>query len=761
MRSGVEAPTGSPEVDVCAVSTQRSNLIKVPSEINKVSVDAIVDTASEISIISETAFKKTGLMLDDEEPAVNLRMANGTVTPAKRQASTSIKIGDCSYDIRLIVLEKFPYDVLVGLDFILCYDTSINSREGEVWIGESCFKLPNPTSRTPHRNVGWTDTRTVIPPRSEIVMPIRCSKRNVGTFLVEGIETCESMGLSVAATLSESSDRLLLARVANITPHEIVLEKGTALVKWEKVEFDIETETNTETEHNVDLMHVDSDRLYADREKTTRNFKSTELDIGTSLTPEQRKQVVDLIETFDDIMSKHESDVGRTDLLKHHIETGNAAPIHDRPYRISFAERKAVRSLVDEYIDAGLIRESTSPWACPIVLVKKKDGTMRFCCDWRKLNKVTTRDAMPLPLINDMIDRLAKAKYFTKLDFTSGYYQVELDETSIEKSAFVTPDGHFEWLVMGMGLTNAPATFQRLMYKVLGGLLWTTSMAYMDDLVVYSESFDEHIAAISEVFSRIRQSKLKIKPPKCSFAKTGIHYLGFVISADGVQCDPAITEKVQAFAKPKSKRDVRSFLGLTSYYRRFILNYAFIAKPLHDLTKDDANFVFEPKHETAFETLKQALVSPPVLAFPDFEKPFIVSTDASGYGIGCVLKQLDETKRERVIAYASRVLRPEEQRYSTYKREFLGLRYATIIFRPYLYGTKFVVHTDHQSLRHLRSKKAPNGWMQRWVEDLSEFDFDIVYKTGKTNTDADTLSRYGMEKGTVFFQFELAKLNCA
>ena len=754
MRSGVEAPAGSPVIDVCAVSTQRSNLIKVPSEINTVPVDSIVDTASEISIISKTAFEKTGLVLDDEEPCVNLRMANGTVTPAKRQATTSIKIGSASYDVCLIVIDEFPYDVLLGLDFILCYDTSINSREGEVWIGETCFELPSPKFRTQHRNICRNEVRTVIPPRSEIVLQIRCPKTSSGVFLVEGIETCDSMGLSVAATLSEASDRRLLARVANITANEIVLEKGIALVKCEKVNFETETESDIDidTGNNVDTMQVESDRLYSEAGRTTtRNFKSAEFDIGTSLTPEQRSQVLNLIGKFDDIMSKHESDVGRTDLLKHHIETGDSAPIHDRPYRISFAERKAVRALVDEYIDGGLIRESTSPWACPIVLVKKKDGTMRFCCDWRKLNKVTKRDAMPLPLINDMIDRLAKAKYFTKLDFTSGYYQVELDETSIEKSAFVTPDGHFEWLVMGMGLTNAPATFQRLMYKVLGGLLWTTSMAYMDDLVVYSECFDDHIDALDEVFRRIRESKLKIKPPKCSFAKTGIHYLGFIISADGVQCDPAITEKVQAFAKPKSKKDVRSFLGLTSYYRRFILNYAFIAKPLHDLTKDDAKFVFETKHETAFETLKQALVSPPVLAFPDFEKPFIVSTDASGYGIGCVLKQLDDTKRERVIAYASRVLRPEEQRYSTYKREFLGLRYATIIFRPYLYGTKFVVNTDQQSLRHLKTKNAPNGWMQRWIEDLAEFDFDIVYKTGKTNTDADTLSRYGMEKGTVLF----------
>ena len=286
MRSGVEAPTGSPHVDVCEISAQRSNLITIPSQINAVNVDAIVDTASEVSIISRKTFEKTGLEKDAEMPAVTLRMANGILSPANQQATTTINIGNSSYDVCLIVVEDFPYDILLGLDFILCYDTSIISKEGEVWIGESCFQLPNPKFRSQHRNLCRNHFRTTIAPRTEVILPIRCPKNSSGVFIVEGTEICDSMGISVAATLSTASDRLLYARVANITASEIVLDKGMVLFKCEKVEFasgenEIDISSVKEFENVADVMQVDSDLLYSDESSPkTRNFKSSELDIG-------------------------------------------------------------------------------------------------------------------------------------------------------------------------------------------------------------------------------------------------------------------------------------------------------------------------------------------------------------------------------------------------------------------------------------------------------------------------------------------------
>ena len=454
---------------------------------------------------------------------------------------------------------------------------------------------------------------------------------------------------------------------------------------------------------------------------------------------------MNLLKSYSAVMSRHETDTGLTHLTEHNIETGTAAPVHQRPYRVSFAERQALSRLIQEYIEAGYIRESDSPYACPIVLVKKKDGTIRFRCDWRKVNDITRKDAMPLPRIDDMIDRFAGSKYFTKIDFTSGYYQVPLKESAIEKTAFVTPDGHYEWLVMGMGLTNAPATFQRLMYKVLGNLLWKNAMAYMDDVVIFSPTYEQHLKDVEAVLQKIQAAGLKIKPPKCSFAKTEVQYLGFIISAEGVMCDPVNTDKVKAFRTPANRRDVRSFLGLTSYYRRFISQYANLAKPLYELTKDDVQFKWTDKEQRAFETLRERLITPPVLAYPDMSKDFIVATDASGVGLGAVLKQKDEQGKERVIAYASRILNKAERNYSTTERECLALKFATTIFRPYLYGTRFTVITDHQSLVYLKSMKNLNGRLARWKLHLLDFEFDIVYKKGKLNTDADTMSRYGLE----------------
>lgn len=744
MRSGVAKTPGPPieEVNICF--RNRPGLVEIPVRVKTTELTAIIDTGAQVSLISRSAFGKTKVPEDTEKPNFNLRMANGEVAAVTCQVTTSLRIGTESYPLRLYVVETFPRDVILGLDFILRSDVKILTGSGEIWIGPSKFDLPKDEPGGARIFRSKKDVR--IEPNSEVAM-VLSGDQSVGTFLVEGSDFAEKMGLFVGATLTATTHGPFVGRVANPTGAAIIVKRGMPIAVAEEVV--------KEASDHANIFHATQEKLYEDAEGAEdsdnigdpKKVEVEDLDIGPKLDESQRQRLLELIREFEDIVSQSETDTGLTDLLEHEIDTEGAAPVHSRPYRLSFSERREVSTKIAEYLDAGFIRESSSPWACPIVLVRKKDGSMRFCCDWRKLNQVTKKDAMPLPRINDMIDRLSKARFFTKLDFTSGFYQVPLASDAVEKTAFVTPDGHYEWLVMGMGLTNAPATFQRLMHRMLGSLLWTTSMAYMDDLVVYSEDFDSHLVALREVFGRIREAKLKVKPSKCSWAKDGIHYLGHVISSDGVRCDPANTRKVAEFVEPKTRKDVRSFLGLTSYYRRFIPKYAFVAKPLHDLTKESVKFEFDAKCSEAFEELKKALVEPPVLAFPDFEKEFIVTTDASGLGIGCVLKQMDPKGHERVIAYASRVLRPEEQRYSTTERECLALRYATIVFRPYLFGKKFRVITDHQSLRYLKSMKTPNGRLQRWNMEMLDFDFDVEYKQGKANRDADTLSRYGFGNG--------------
>ena len=752
LRSGSSAPPGpsaiAEGVNILLVDVKSTPLLRLPVVVLGCGAEAILDTGSQVNIISAPAVRRFNAVTERLQRRIRLQTADGSAHDATAGCRLAMQLGGRSYAVDFVVVPDFPDELLLGLAFMFDFDVCISPRSQSISIGSQRLPLPDAFPRTYPTDLA-AETDLLIPARAEVVVNlVRICDMNDELVVCEGNETATALGLLVAASVCDTSDRLLPVRVANPTAKPVRIPRGTAIATAEAVVPLHETKKryafSTQLEPEAHSSPSDGTPATDHNSGTPpkRYFTEAELDMGKDLSPEQRSQVLELLKDFANIQSQHESDTGLTDLITHGIDTGSAAPINQRPYRISFQERQDVAQLVAEYVAAGFIRESDSPWACPIVIVRKKDGTLRFCCDWRRLNSVTRKDAMPLPRIDDMIDRLAKARYFTKLDFTSGYYQVPLSAESREKTAFVTPDGHYEWNVMGMGLTNAPATFQRLMYKVLGGLLWTNSMAYLDDIVIFSDSFEQHLSDLREVFSRIQKAKLKIKPPKCSFAKSGIHYLGFVITPRGVECDEANTRKVADFRAPRDKRDVRSFLGLTSYYRKFIRDYAFIARPLYDLTRDDVEFQWTERHQDAFRHLQEALVSPPILAFPDFTKQFLVTTDASGYGIGCVLKQLDEAGRERVIGYASRILCGAEQRYSVTEREILALKYATQIFRPYLHGSHFKVITDHRSLLAVKTMTPGSERLKRFVLDLEGFEFDVVYKPGKLNTDADAMSRY-------------------
>ena len=311
--------------------------------------------------------------------------------------------------------------------------------------------------------------------------------------------------------------------------------------------------------------------------------------------------------------------------------------------------------------ERNIIHPSTSPWAAPVVLVRKKSGELRFCVDYRKLNNVTRKDAYPLPCVDDTLDTLAGSCWFTTLDLISGYWQVPLHTEDREKSAFTTPEGLFEFTVMPFGLCNAPATFQQLMDSVLAGLQWTTCLVYIDDVIILGKSFDDHLYNLSQVFNRLRQAGLKLQPGKCALVQRKVSFLGHVISPEGIATDPDKTSKVALWPNPTCRRDVQQFLGLANYYRRFIRNFADIAKPLHRLTEKMATFSWSEHCQHAFDELRRLLTTAPILAFPDTAKHFTLDTDASGSGIGAVLSQTQEDGKGRVVAYASRMLSKPER----------------------------------------------------------------------------------------------------
>ncbi len=383
-----------------------------------------------------------------------------------------------------------------------------------------------------------------------------------------------------------------------------------------------------------------------------------------------------------------------------------------------------------------------SPWASPVVLVPKRDGTTRFCIDYRRLNAQTKKDVYPIPRIDDILDTLGTAKYFSVLDLASGYWQVELDKEARQKSAFITHRGLFEFVRMPFGLCNAPATFQRLMQVVLSGLEWDSCFVYLDDILIASTTSEEHLRHLGEVFMRLRRAGLRLKPKKCHLLREELSYLGHVVSASGIKPDPAKVDKVRSYPTPTDATKVRQFLGLASYYRRFIPAFARIAHPLHALTKKDASFQWTSDCEASFNRLKDCLVTAPVLSYPQFGpgREFILETDASGVGLGAVLAQ-ECDGQVHPVAYASRTLDPHERNYGISELETLALVWAVRQFRPYILGHRTTVYTDHAACTSLLNSARPSGKLARWALAIQEMDLVIKHRSGRSNGNADALSR--------------------
>ena len=458
------------------------------------------------------------------------------------------------------------------------------------------------------------------------------------------------------------------------------------------------------------------------------------------LTDEQRKKAEDLIREYVDIFVGESGQVGFTDKVRHIIDVEGQKPIKSAPYRRSFAERDELDRHIDQLLSDKKIVPSDSPWASPVVMVQKKDGSMRFCIDYRRVNKVTRKDAYPLPRIDDSLDSLAGSTKFSTLDLTSGYWQVAMEKKSEEVTAFCTHRGLFQWLVMPFGLSNAPATFERLMEGVLGDIQWTNCLVYLDDIIAFGSSFEVALNNLRMVFDRLRGANLKLKPKKCHLFEDEVEYLGHLVSEDGIKPCPSKVEAIKSWPVPKTLQDVRSFLGLASYYRKFIPNFSNSAGPLVHLTRKGVPFEWGSKQVEGFEALKEALISDTVLAYPKRDGLFTLDTDASLYGMGAVLSQ-NQNGEEKVIGYASKSFSRSQAKYCTTKRELLAVVNFVTMFRPYLIGHHFVIRTDHASLLWLVNFKQSDNMYCNWIMKLEQYDYEIQHRPGERHTNADSLSR--------------------
>ncbi|XP_050295859.1 uncharacterized protein LOC126735794 [Anthonomus grandis grandis] len=456
-----------------------------------------------------------------------------------------------------------------------------------------------------------------------------------------------------------------------------------------------------------------------------------------TLTPTQKGTLDRLIE---DVFSNMSSTLGCTNLVKLEIRT-NSAPIKQRYYPLSRALQKDVNTELEQMIANGIVEPSISPWSSPIVMVKKKTGEWRFCVDYRALNRVTIKDSYPIPFVSATLDKLRDAKFLSTLDIKSAYWQIPIAPESRPLTAFTVPTrGLFQFTRMPFGLTNAPAVWQRLIDSVIGVDLEPYVFVYLDDVIISTPSFEEHIRVLREVIQRIVKAGLTLNREKCTFCKPELKYLGYIVNSSGLLVDPDKIEAILRIPTPKTVTDIRRIVGLTSWYRRFVPNFSTIVSPLTSLTMKNVKFVWSPECENAFNTIKEKLVSAPVLSCPDFDLPFIIQCDASDFGLGAVLYQV-QGDEEHAICFLSRSLTKNERRYSTTEKECLAVIFAIEKLRPYVEGSHFTVVTDHYSLKWLNSIKDPVGRIARWAVRLQQYDFDIVHRKGKDNIVPDALSR--------------------
>ncbi|GBM45502.1 Retrovirus-related Pol polyprotein from transposon 297 [Araneus ventricosus] len=639
----------------------------------------LMDTGANVTLLRTDLAQKLKEQLIYTGPNISLKTATGEKTEIRGKLDASIECG--------------PGE-----------ERDTDRRRGNSSAFSQCtaFKVVLRTG---------TKKRTIIPARSEC--------------LIQGVpEVSEQFRYAVTDFNSQVSQKGVL-----VAASLVVLEREAIPVRV--LNLNNKPKIIATCEPVVDI--VVRPQEFSGEQHLPSSFDNLEI-----LDEGQRTVVRKLLKEFQNLFSTFDAYVSHCNMTQHRINTGDHPPIKQYPRRLPFA-RKESDNLVKEMVDNGIIEESSGPWASPIVLVKKKDGSTRFCVDYIKLNEIMKKDSYPLPRIDDTLDALNGSQWCTTLDLKSGYCQVVIRPEDREKTAFTTGQGLWQFKVMPFGLCKAPATFERLMETVLHGLSSEAYLVYLDDIIIVGRTFEEHLNNLRKVFQRLQKANLKLNPKKCRFFQREVAYLGHVISAEGVKTDSEKIKAVVDCPRPDEVHDLRSFLGLCTYYHRFVKNFSTIARPLHKLTEAKSNFNWTDECEKFFNSLKQALTSSPILTYPRTDKDFILDTDASNEGTGAVLSQ-NPGNEERVIAYFSKSLGKPERNYCVTRKELLAIAKSIEHFHHYLYGRKFLLRTDHASLRWLLNFKEPEGQIACWIQRLQEYDFEIQHRIGTSHGNADALS---------------------
>ena len=730
----------------------------------------MVDTGAKNSIISEEILRgRSAFQIRPSESA--WCSVNRQNLPAHGETSLSVRFKDSIVDLkRVVVMRDVMYPLVLGVDWITTSGVIISTRNGQLMVdvpAASAPILPPGSTRIESQvekeedfESASEDIRLLGAVASE---PRRSWKQRPNIFLKPN-KRSKIAGFTtgfVEARIPSAKDGLWMVSTAGssregqewISPSCLLQSvKGVVSIPVSNLNQSPFGWTRTRGLWKAESVSAEQVKRVPDEEEAinlcaaqptemNHTFPGVdELNFGDQLSA---KESHDLYSLLQDHPACFSSIKGHTNMAEHRIETGDAHPVHSASYRVSEAERRIIQAQVKDMIEDDIVSPSSSPWSSPVVLIKKKNGDLRFCIDYRKLNAVTQKDVYPLPRIEDVLGRLSGAKYFTSLDLQMGFLQVPLAKEHREKSAFITPDGLFEFKRLPFGLCGAPPTFQRLMDRVLDGLKWTQCLVYMDDILVFGGDFNQHNERLHRVLNAIENAGLTLNLKKCTFGTSSVSYLGHRICLDGISPDPAKIEAIINFPRPDTVTKLRAFLGLASFYRRFIKGFAGIAQPLHALLKKGADVCSDWKevHDAAIEELKEKLTSAPVLVYDDGESEVELFTDASSKGIGAVLQLKGEGSGARPVTFISRRLTPAEEKYHVNELECLALVWALTKLRHHVYGRTLVVKTDSSVLRWLSQKRDISGKFARWIVTLQEYSLDIHHLSGTANVVADALSR--------------------
>lgn len=739
----------------------------VNGKIENIPYNIIIDTGASTSVVGEKFFDE---YLNQNNKAVMLYPSQSNIIVADNRTAVTrgmcflqVAVGPINEKVSFKIIENLGYKVILGVDVLSQWQVKIDFEKEIIKfptkeiVSMKIRKDEKNTDRVFHLAC-LTDIE--IPAYSARCIDVKLDTHEdlpeehvfyVKTDLFQAVSTNIHLGNGVQELRDDKTMEVL---VFNRNPWKKKIYKnqtiGQATLTVEHSIFTM-SEEETEISKNLKSWKVPEPikEPVGQYDKLLQDIAKIDLKSDSDLTEEQIKIVREFLVKNVARFAVNPKKPTVISKVKHYIETVEHRPFKLRNFRISPKEQDVIMKEVEEMAKHEIIRPSNSPYASPVVLVAKKDGSIRFCVDYRKLNTITKRDNYPLPRIDDTIEKMRGMDYYTSVDLAAGYWHIEINEADKEKTAFTSCAGLWEFNVMEFGLTNAPATFQRLMDEVTTGVDWTAGTVYLDDILVGSKTFEDHLKDLQKLFDKLRDYGLSMKLSKCHFFKKRLIYLGHEMSKEGIKPDPMKVAVIQNLQAPTDISGLRRFLGLTSYYRRFIKGYSKIAFPLNNLLKKNTLYYWSTTCQEAFQTLKDKLVSSPILVHPDFNKPFVLYADASTKGLGVILAQV-QNQNEHVIAYASRTLNKAERNYTISELEALAIVWGVTYFRPYLYGSKFTAVTDHSALTSLFKMKEGTPRLQRWALKLQDYIplMEIRHRPGKDHTNVDTLSR--LEENSIF-----------